>query len=108
MRVIEPLLGIDEIMRITGLSRVSIYRKVAAARAGHSRFPVPLSDRKEQLKWSAASVEAYCLTQPAAVLPPVRVPSPLKKTKSMQVRRAHTEAILAGHGINIKKGETND
>jgi predicted DNA-binding transcriptional regulator AlpA len=96
MRIIEPLLGIDELMRITGLSRVSIYRKVAAARVGQSRFPIPLSDRKEQLKWSAASVESYCQTQPQPVAPPVDVDSSSKETKLMQERREYTESILAG------------
>ena len=102
MRVFEPLLGIDELMRITGLSRVSIYRKVAAARANQnqSRFPVPLSDRKERLKWSAASVEAYCQTQPV-LPPPVIVASPSKQAKAMKERRANTEAILAGHGMKL-------
>ena len=107
MRVIEPLLGIDELMRITGLSRVSIYRKVAASRAGQSRFPVPLGDRKERLKWSAASVEAYCQTQPVTPSP-VIVPSPSKQTKLMQERRAHTEAILAGHGIKLNSTNKRD
>jgi predicted DNA-binding transcriptional regulator AlpA len=93
MRIIEPLLGIDELMWITGLSRVSIYRKVAAARVGQSRFPIPLSDRKEQLKWSAASVESYCQTQPQPVTPPDNVDCPLKEKKLMQKQRAHDEQV---------------
>jgi predicted DNA-binding transcriptional regulator AlpA len=60
MRVIDPLLGIKEMMRITGLSRVSVYRKVSAARAGQSRFPIPVSERKERLRWCATDIEAYC------------------------------------------------
>jgi predicted DNA-binding transcriptional regulator AlpA len=63
MREIEVLLGIEDMMRIFGLSRVSIYRKVAAARAGQSRFPVPLGESKERLRWCPVSVEAYCKTR---------------------------------------------
>jgi predicted DNA-binding transcriptional regulator AlpA len=63
MREIETLLGIEDIMRIFGLSRVSIYRKVAAARAGQNHFPVPLGEKKERLRWCAASIEAYCNTR---------------------------------------------
>jgi predicted DNA-binding transcriptional regulator AlpA len=93
MRIIEPLLGIDELMRITGLSRVSIYRKVAAARMGQSRFPIPLSDKKEQLKWSAASVESYCQTQPQPVTPPDNVDSSSKETKLLQKQHEYDEQI---------------
>lgn len=105
MREFEPLLGIDELMRITGLSRVSIYRKVSASRAGQSRFPIPVSESKERLRWSAADVEAYCQAK-SVPQSSANMPSPSKVTKSMRERRAHTEAILAGHGININREGT--
>jgi predicted DNA-binding transcriptional regulator AlpA len=60
MREIETLLGVTDMMRIFGLSRVSIYRNVSLARQCKSRFPLPVSDMKQQLRWSAANVEAYC------------------------------------------------
>ena len=63
MREIETLLGVEDMMRIFGLSRVSVYRKTAAARAGQSRFPIPIGENKERLRWCAASVEAYCKTR---------------------------------------------
>jgi len=106
MRVIDPLLGIKEMMRITGLSRVSVYRKVSAARAGQGRFPIPVSESKERLRWCAADVEAYCQARGVSQSP-VNVPSPSRMTKLQQERRAHTEAVLAGHGIalNLTKNE---
>ena len=106
MRMIDPLLGIKEMMRITGLSRVSVYRKVSAARAGQGRFPIPVSESKERLRWCADDVEAYCQAR-GVPQPPVKIPSPLKETKLTRERREHTEAILAGHGINLNKGGTN-
>ena len=97
----KALLGTADLMRVFGLSRVSIYRKVAEARAGLGRFPLPVSGVKQKLRWSADNVEAFC--QSMNTLPPVNVPSPSKVIKSMQERRTHAETILAGHGINIKK-----
>jgi len=105
MRVIDPLLGIKEMMRITGLSQVSVYRKVSAARAGQGRFPIPVSDTKERLRWCAADVEAYCQAR-GVPQPLVKVPSPVKMTKLQQERRAHTEAILSGHGIALHSTKT--
>ena len=70
MREIETLLGIEDVMRIFGLSRVSVYRRVGEARQGKSRFPLPVSTAKQKLKWSAADIEAFCqsgnATQPLA------------------------------------------
>jgi len=99
MRVIEPLLKIKDMMRIYGMSRVSVYRKVADARAGRGGFPLPLTGYKKQLLWNPDEVERYCQAQPAA--PPVNVPSPSKQTKLMRERREHTAAILAEHGIKL-------
>jgi len=56
---IEALLGIDDIMRIFGLSRVSIYRKVGEARAGKCEFPLPIWGSKQKLRWNAADIEQY-------------------------------------------------
>ena len=77
MRVIDPLLGINEMMRITGLSRVSVYRKVSATRAGLGRFPLPVSESKERLRWCATDVEAYCQAR-GVLQSPVSVPCPSK------------------------------
>jgi len=109
MRVIDPLLGIREMMRITGWSRVTIYRKVAAARAGQSRFPVPVSDNKERLRWCATDVEAYCQARAAPQLPvSVVSPSPAKQTKAQREQQEATLQALARHNIYLNKGATNE
>jgi predicted DNA-binding transcriptional regulator AlpA len=109
MRVIEPLLKVEDIMQLFHVSRVSVYRWIALSRKGEGTFPLPVFGRKQRLCWNRADVERFCQTQPAthAVMQ-----SPAKQTKavtkSRQERRANTEAILAGHGININKGGTNE
>jgi predicted DNA-binding transcriptional regulator AlpA len=95
--MIEPFLTIKDMMEIFGYSRVSVYRKVADARAGIGGFPIPLNGFRQKLLWDRSEIERYCQTQPLPVAPPpVNVDSPLKETKLMQDRRAHTETILAG------------
>ena len=59
MKEIEALLVIDDLMKIFGLSRVSIYRKVGEARAGKSAFPLPVFGSKHRLRWNPADVEQY-------------------------------------------------
>jgi predicted DNA-binding transcriptional regulator AlpA len=96
----KALLGTADLMRIFGLSRVSIYRKVAEARAGLGRFPLPVSGVKQKLRWSVDNVEAFC--QSMNTPSPISAPSPPSKiTKSMQERKTQTAAILAAHGINV-------
>jgi len=104
MRVIEPLLKVEDVMKIFGTSKVTIYRWVNEARAGKSRFPAPLNGYKRRLLWSADTIARFCESQ-AVAQPPVSVPSPSKQAKSVQERRAHTETILAGHGIKLSSSK---
>jgi predicted DNA-binding transcriptional regulator AlpA len=104
MREIETLLGVEEIVRIFGLSRVSIYRKVAAARAGLTRFPLPVSDCRQKLRWCAADVEKYC--QISTQQPQVIVSSPKQKSKQAKECQARQDAVQQGfvrHGISPNK-----
>ena len=64
---IKPLLGIDDLMEILGLSRVSIYRKVAEAREGKSDFPLPIWNAKHRLRWNATDIEQYIQPRTAQV-----------------------------------------
>ena len=104
MRVIEPLLKVEDVMRILGLSRVSIYRKVSEARAGNGRFPLPIGDAKQKLRWNADDVEAFCQSRSMAPMP-VMVTSPKQqrpKKQSYEQRQASARQALAErHGINI-------
>ena len=95
----KALLGTADLMMIFGLNRVSIYRKVAEARAGLGRFPLPVSGVKQKLRWSAENVEAFCQSMNTVL--PVNIPTVSKQTKTIQERRANTAAILAGHGIRL-------
>jgi predicted DNA-binding transcriptional regulator AlpA len=63
---IEPLLRVEDIMKIFGTSRVTIYRWVNEARAGKSRFPAPLNGTKRKLLWSADRIARFCETEPAS------------------------------------------
>ena len=100
--VLEPLLGIKELMRITGYSRVSVYRKTADARAGLGQFPIPVTGKKQKLGWRAADVEAYYQAR-SVPQPPVDVVSPKREptAKERQNRQKATAEALSRHGINI-------
>jgi|TergutMp193P3_1026864.scaffolds.fasta_scaffold299992_1 predicted DNA-binding transcriptional regulator AlpA len=98
MREIEPLLGVEDVMRIFGLSRVSIYRKVAAARAGESRFPAPIGDAKQRLRWLGTDIEEYIKTR-STVQPSAHIISPAKQAKKQRERLEVTRATLEKHGI---------
>lgn len=66
--MIEPLLNIDDIMRMFHVSRVTVYRWISLARRNQSRFPLPVGGHKQKLCWNRADVERFCLAQPAAQL----------------------------------------
>ena len=66
MKKIEPFLTIEDMMELFGYSRVSVYRKVASARAGLSGFPIPLTGYRQKLLWDRNEIERYCQAQPAS------------------------------------------
>ena len=102
MREIEALLGIEDIMRIFNLSRVSIYRKVKEAREGNSQFPLPLWG-KQKLRWNAADVEAFCRPKTVSQVQ-VQVNNSKQQrqsAKDTRARQASVEQALARHGIVI-------
>jgi len=101
MHMFEPLLGIADIMKIFSLSKVSIYRKVAAARAGKIRFPLPAMDANQRLMWTVSSIESFF--QEKSVLPQIVIPDPAKQQrekKSHQNRQEASWKILEKHGIS--------
>ena len=56
---IEPLLSIKDIMTIFGISQPTVYRWIALARRGMSRFPLPVGDTKQKLRWNPADIRAF-------------------------------------------------
>jgi predicted DNA-binding transcriptional regulator AlpA len=103
MKEIESLLETSDIMRIFGLSRVSIYRKVAEARSGQGRFPLPVSGMKERLRWNAANVEAFCQSRNESQ--PVVSVVLSKHEKQSRERLEKVNAGLANHGIVVHQAQ---
>ena len=64
--MLEPLLKIDDIMRLFHVSRVTVYRWIALARKGESRFPLPIFGYRQKLCWHRDDVENFCKAQPAS------------------------------------------
>jgi predicted DNA-binding transcriptional regulator AlpA len=63
--MIEPLLNVEDLMRMFHISRVTLYRWIALARKGEGHFPLPVFGRKQKLCWHRDAVEQFCKTQPA-------------------------------------------
>ena len=107
MREIEALLGIEDLMRITGLSRVSIYRKVSEARSGTGGFPLPVWGRKQKLRWNAAEVEAFCQSRSAPQVPVVSNSKQERRAaKELRARSESAQKALAErHGIFLNSNK---
>ena len=111
MKSIE-LLSIADITQIFGVSQVSVYRWVGEARKGNSRFPLPIGDTKQKLRWLSSDIEAFCLSRSTARLPVIST-SPKQqrqKGKSHQIRQEMVHQALERHGIKVnstKKGEAS-
>ena len=110
MRVIEPLLGIDDLMRITGLSRVSIYRNVSKARAGITCFPLPVWGPKQKLMWNAAEVEAFFQSRTAPQVPVIKdTKQQRRSSKELQARNeAARKALAERHGIFLNSNDNGE
>jgi len=91
---IEPLLTVSDVMKIFGVSQVSVYRWVALARQGKHRFPLPIGDYKQKLRWNRDAIVAY---QNA------NNPQPAKMESASQRQKRHVAAMdrLRSKGVNI-------
>jgi predicted DNA-binding transcriptional regulator AlpA len=100
-------LGVSDIKRIFGISQVSVYRWVAASRAGTSRFPLPIGGSKQKLRWNAGDIEAYCQSSNGAkITVPVKTSKQQKRAKqTLQQRQEATRTALAKHGIIINSNQ---
>jgi predicted DNA-binding transcriptional regulator AlpA len=65
MRELEPLLKVEDIMRLCHVSRVTVYKWIALARKGEGNFPLPVFGRKQKLCWNRDDVENFCKAQSA-------------------------------------------
>jgi len=64
--MIEPLLTVEDIMRMFHITRVTVYRWTALARRNQSRFPLPVGGHKQKLCWNRTDIERFCLAQSAS------------------------------------------
>jgi len=108
--MIEPLLNIQDIRQIFGISQVCAYRWVAEARKGLSRFPLPINGTdggKRKLLWNRNDIEQFCQSRNTPQ-PTVNV-STMKQTKkqvaSFQERQQRADEALARHGMKIATNE---
>jgi transposase len=60
MYPIIELLTIKDITRVFHVSQQTVYRWVALARKGKSKFPLPIGGRKQKLLWHRHIIEDYC------------------------------------------------
>ena len=97
----EKLLTITDIMEIFGVRQVTVYRWIALARKGQHRFPLPIGDHKQKLRWSRESIVAY---QNASN------PQPAPKFESeAQRKKRHGDAMksLEAKGVKFKKKQSS-
>ena len=99
----QRFLTVAEVLDLLQISRPTLGRYVKLARQCESDFPLPIQTGvKTKRLWNPVAIEQWSeCRQSTPVTTATARPSPSKMTKSMQERRAHTEAILAGHGITL-------
>jgi predicted DNA-binding transcriptional regulator AlpA len=85
--------GVEELKLIFGCSVDTIYRRVAAAKQGKIRFPLPIDFgiKKCRLRWNPETVRQFCESSqntPTALLPTnvVTTKQQRKETKSRHER----------------------
>ena len=55
----EKLLTVTDIMTIFDVSRPTVYRWISLSRRGYSRFPLPIGDAKQGLRWNPDDIRAF-------------------------------------------------
>ena len=93
---IEPLLTVADIMEMFGVSQVTVYRWIALARQGKHRFPLPIGDYKQKIRWSREAITAY--QNANTPQPAVRIESASQRSKR------HNAAMksLEKRGVPVK------
>ena len=98
MQNIEPLLSIRDIMTIFGISQPTVYRWIALARQGTSRFPLPVGDTKQKLRWSPDAIRTF-----------QNANTPVPKIESATQRTKRTNAAmdrLRSKGVNVSRRDS--
>ena len=91
--------GVEDLMRMFGLSRPSIYRRLREAREGRGGLPLPiLTGAKRSLRWTAESVKAFLQN---ASEPPPTAPTPKIESENAR-RKRHAEAMKQLERFGIK------
>ena len=96
--------GVEDLMRIFNLSRVSIYRRLREAREGRGGLPLPIpTGAKRSLRWTAESVKAF-LQRANEPLPTPPVPK-IESENARQKRHAEAMKKLERFGIKAPTKE---
>jgi transposase-like protein len=94
-KIVQPALGIKDIMRIFDISQPTVYRWVRDARAGKSTFPLPIGNGfKKKLLWSQDAIAAY---QNAANAPTPK----FETTAQLKTRKTAAMERLRKRGVNV-------
>jgi predicted DNA-binding transcriptional regulator AlpA len=91
----QQFLRIQEVAELLRCSVPTIRRRLADARCGKSRFPLPITKPFGHALWRADDILSYTEQQP------VSVPTKQETVKQSTVRRRSEIAGLARHGITI-------
>ena len=99
----KRLLTVEEVLDTLRISRPTLARWVQLARQGKTDFPLPVqTGAKTKRLWHPSAIEQWSECRKSTPVTTITTrPSPSKTTKLIQERRAHTEAVLAGHGIAL-------
>ena len=101
---LETFYGVKDIMRIFGLSRPSVYRRLREAREGRGGLPLPIpTGAKRSLRWTVESVKTFL--QNANDTPPTTPIPKIESEKSRQKRHAEAMKKLERFGIKAPKKE---
>jgi hypothetical protein len=91
----EQFLKIDEVAELLRCSVATIRRRLAKARQGKSKFPLPITKPMEHALWRVDEILNYTENQPLSGT------SKGETLKQAYVRRRSEVAGLARHGINV-------
>jgi len=102
----KRFLTVAEVLDLLQISRPTLGRYVKLARQGETDFPLPIQmGAKTKRLWHPGAIEQWSEYRQSTPVATATIPSPVKMTKLQQERRAHTEAMLAGHGIALNPTE---
>lgn len=104
MNELEALLTIEDVMRIFGLSRPSIYRRLREAREGRGGLPLPIpTGTKRRLLWHVGTVREF-IENPQSKPPQPPIESEAKRAARSRAALRELEKF----GIKIKKKENEE